>query len=80
MFRAKPVHLQEAMHKRHLVYWVRVMSVGCARNEVGRRLHNEQLHEHCSSHNIVRMIKSRTTRWVGHVERIGRGQVPIGFG
>jgi hypothetical protein len=29
MFRALLVHLQEALHKRHLVYCVRVMSVGC---------------------------------------------------
>jgi hypothetical protein len=29
MFRALYVHLQEAFHKRHLVYWVRIMSVGC---------------------------------------------------
>jgi hypothetical protein len=28
VFRALPVHLQEALHKRHLVYIVRVMSVG----------------------------------------------------
>jgi hypothetical protein len=29
MFRALPAHPQEALHKRHLVYCVRVMSVGC---------------------------------------------------
>jgi hypothetical protein len=29
MFRALLGHLQEALHKRHLVYCVRVMSVGC---------------------------------------------------
>jgi hypothetical protein len=29
MFRALLAHPQEAIHKRHLVYWVRVMSVGC---------------------------------------------------
>jgi hypothetical protein len=31
MFRALLVHLQEALHKRHLVYCVRVMSVGVLR-------------------------------------------------
>jgi hypothetical protein len=31
MFRALLAHLQEALHKRHLVYCVRVMSVGCTR-------------------------------------------------
>jgi hypothetical protein len=31
MFRTLLAHLQEALHKRHLVYCVRVMSVGCTR-------------------------------------------------
>jgi hypothetical protein len=29
MFRALPAHPQEALYRRHLVYCVRVMSVGC---------------------------------------------------
>jgi hypothetical protein len=29
MFRALFSHLQEALHKRHLVYCVHIMSVGC---------------------------------------------------
>jgi hypothetical protein len=29
MFRAFLAHPQEALHKRHLVYCVRIMSVGC---------------------------------------------------
>jgi hypothetical protein len=29
MFLALPVHLQESLYKRHLVYCVSVMSVGC---------------------------------------------------
>jgi hypothetical protein len=29
MFRALPANLQGALHKRHLVYCARVMSVGC---------------------------------------------------
>jgi hypothetical protein len=29
MFRALLAHPQEAIHKRHLVYCVRIMSVGC---------------------------------------------------
>jgi pyruvate-formate lyase len=33
MFRALLAHLQEALHKQHLVYCVRVMSVGCTRVE-----------------------------------------------
>jgi hypothetical protein len=35
-----------------------------------RKLHNEELHSLYSSPNIIRMIKSRRMRWVGHVERI----------
>jgi hypothetical protein len=31
MFRALLAHPQESLHKRHLVYCVRVMSVGCNR-------------------------------------------------
>jgi hypothetical protein len=31
MFRALLAHPQEELHKQHLVYCVRVMSVGCTR-------------------------------------------------
>jgi hypothetical protein len=34
IFRALLAHGQEVLHKRHLVYCVRVMSVGCTRIEV----------------------------------------------
>jgi hypothetical protein len=34
MFRALLAHIQDSLHKRHLVYCVRVMSVGCIRTEV----------------------------------------------
>jgi hypothetical protein len=34
MFRALLAHPQEALHNRHLVYCVRVMSVGCTRSGV----------------------------------------------
>jgi len=36
-----------------------------------RRLHNEELIDLYSSPNIVRVIKSRRMRWVGHVARMG---------
>jgi hypothetical protein len=36
-----------------------------------RKLHNEALHNLYSSPNIIRMIKSRRMRWVGHVVRMG---------
>jgi hypothetical protein len=42
------------------------------RNEVTgewRKLHNEELNYLYSSPTIVRVIKSRTLRWAGHVAR-----------
>jgi hypothetical protein len=47
---------------------------GPKRNEVTgewRKLHNEELHILYSSPNIIRQIKSRRMRWVGHVARMG---------
>jgi hypothetical protein len=37
MFRAILAHPQEALHKGHLVYFVRVMSVGCTKVGVSAR-------------------------------------------
>ena len=34
-------------------------------------MHNEELNDLYSSHNILRMIKSRRMRWAGHVARMG---------
>jgi hypothetical protein len=36
-----------------------------------RKLHNGELNDLYNSPNIVRVIKSRRMRWVGHVARIG---------
>jgi hypothetical protein len=36
-----------------------------------RKLHNEELHNLYSSPSIIRILKSRRMRWVGHVARIG---------
>jgi hypothetical protein len=36
-----------------------------------RRPHNKELHIMYASPNIIRMMKSRIMRWVGHVARIG---------
>jgi hypothetical protein len=38
------------------------------------KLHNDELHSLYSSLNIVRVIKSRRMRWVGHVACIGEGR------
>jgi hypothetical protein len=46
---------------------------GPKRKEDGpwRKLHNNELHSLYSSPNIVRVIKSRRMRWVGHVAHMG---------
>jgi hypothetical protein len=35
------------------------------------KLHNEELHNWCSSPNIIRMIKPRMMKWAGQVARMG---------
>jgi hypothetical protein len=35
------------------------------------KLHNEELHGLYSSRSIIRVIKARRMRWVGHVARMG---------
>jgi hypothetical protein len=37
-----------------------------------RKLHNEELNDLYCTPNIVRVFKSRRTRWTGHIERMGR--------
>jgi len=44
-----------------------------------RKLHNEELSDLYSLPNIVRVVKSRRMRWVGHVARMGRGEGRTGF-
>jgi len=51
------------------------------RNQVNgdwRRFHIFELHDWYSP-NIVKVIKLRRLRWVGHVVLCGRGQVHTGF-
>jgi hypothetical protein len=48
--------------------------LGSKRDEVTgewRKLHNEELRDLCSSPGVIRMIKSRRMRWVGHIARMG---------
>jgi hypothetical protein len=55
---------------------------GRKRDEVTRerrKLHNEDLNDLYSSSNIVRMMKSRRMRWVGHLAHVGRGEAYTGF-
>jgi hypothetical protein len=44
-----------------------------------RKLHNEELNDLYSLTNIVRVVKSRSMRWAGHVARMGRGEAYTGF-
>jgi hypothetical protein len=44
------------------------------RQEVWRKLHNEELHNLYSSPSIIRMIKSRGMSWAGHVARMGENR------
>ena len=50
---------------------------GSKRDEVTgewRKLHNEELRDIYSLHNIVQVVKSRRMRWVGHVAHMGEGR------
>jgi hypothetical protein len=51
---------------------------GPKRDEV-RKLHNEELHNLYSSPSIIRMIKSRRMKWAGHVARMVRRGMHIGY-
>jgi hypothetical protein len=42
-----------------------------------RELHNEELHNMYSSHNIIRVM--RRMSWAGHIARMGRIEVYTGF-
>ena len=44
--------------------------------EEWRKLNNEELNNLYSSPNIVRVVKSRTMIWAGHVARMGEGRDP----
>jgi hypothetical protein len=44
-----------------------------------RKVHNEELHNMYSSPNIIRMIRSMRMRWAGHVARMGRRGMYIGY-
>jgi hypothetical protein len=55
---------------------------GAKRDEVTggwRKLHNEDLRNLYFSPSIIRVIKSRRTRCAGHVERMGRRGMHVGF-
>jgi hypothetical protein len=44
-----------------------------------RKLHNVELRDLYSSPSIIRIIKSRSIRWAGHVAGMGRRGMHIGY-
>ena len=65
--------------RRLRVFENRVLRIvfGSKRDEVigeWRKLHNEELRDLYSLPSIVRVVKSRRVRWMGHVERMGNGR------
>jgi hypothetical protein len=54
MFRALLAHPQEVLHKRHLVYCVRVISVGCGTVAVSQQPFHSQLTLY--AHNIPNSV------------------------
>jgi hypothetical protein len=55
---------------------------GPKRDEMTRgwgKLLNEELHNLYSPPSIIRVIKSRRMRWAGHVARMGRSGMHIGY-
>jgi hypothetical protein len=44
-----------------------------------RKLHNKEFHNLYSSPNIIRMMKSRRMRWAGHVAKVGRRGMRVGY-
>jgi hypothetical protein len=44
-----------------------------------RKVHNEELHNLYCSPSIIRIIKSRRMRLAGHVARMGRRGMHVGF-
>jgi hypothetical protein len=44
-----------------------------------RELHNKELHNLCSSPNIIRIIRSRRMRWEGHIACMGEKRMHLEF-
>jgi hypothetical protein len=72
---AKPgLTLREGHRLRVFENKVLMRLFGPMRDEVKggwRKLHNEELRDLYSSPSIIRIIKTRRMRWVGHVSRMG---------
>ena len=76
LYRCETWSLTSREERRLRVFENRVLRrvFGPKRDEVTgewRKLHNEELRVLYSQPNIVRVVKSRRTRWAGHVARMG---------
>jgi hypothetical protein len=74
------VYLPSLFLAEHRLRVLRIF--GPKRDEVTggwRKLHTEELHNLYSSSSIIRIIKSRRMRWAGHVARMGRRGMHIGY-
>jgi hypothetical protein len=56
--------------------------LGPKRDEVTggwRKLHNEELHNLCYSPSVISIFNLRKMRWTGHVARMGRKGMHLGY-
>jgi hypothetical protein len=77
-----PLTLREERRLRTFKDRVQRRIFGLKRDEVigdWRKLHNKELHKLYSSPSIIIMMKSRRKRWAGHIARMGRRVMHIGF-
>jgi hypothetical protein len=76
-FETWPFTLKEEYKLRVFENRVQKRIFGPKRDEVTgewRKLHNEELHNLYSSPSIIRIIKSKRMRWLGHVAQMGGGE------
>jgi hypothetical protein len=81
MFRALLAYPQEEPHKRHLVYCLRIMSVGCGTVAVSRQpchsqlyLHFEDLCDRYSAQGVCKVNTSRNVKLATRLTLVGRLQ------
>jgi hypothetical protein len=76
LYRRETLSLTPREEHRLRVFENRVLRgiFGPKREEMARgwrKVHNEELHNLCSSPNIIRAIKSKRIKWAGHVAHMG---------
>jgi hypothetical protein len=66
--------LREEHRLRFLRTVLRIFQPKRDEDGLWRKLHNDELYSLYSSPNIVKVIKSKSMRWVGHVACMGKGR------